>query len=334
MNKPTIIGAGVALVALVTLLFLGPRPAPNPDEPTGDTSLAQALKDASNGHGELSAFTIKDGDVTYGGVGADHATEVEIGSVTKTFIYDLARKQVDTGQLTWDTEIGSILDLGNSEAATITVEELVQHTSGLPRLINMNPFSSMWDVISGNNPYANDTTELILDAARTAELSKRGEKAYSNFGYGLLGLVVAQNAGMSLDELLQQEIFQPLGMDNTYLALPGTVSADAPRGITGTGREAAPWEMHEGQAGAGAIRSTAEDMVKYAQYMLDEGNFELGWPEIDDSHGFWHNGGTGGYRTALYLDPETRTASWVSSATNKGTEPIALQLLNRAREGA
>ena len=86
--KPSSVAAGglAAIVTLAVMLLLGPRPITLGEETTGDASVSDALRThADPGHHELAAFYLGNGDVRFGGLGADEHTEFEIGSITKTF---------------------------------------------------------------------------------------------------------------------------------------------------------------------------------------------------------------------------------------------------------
>ena len=109
---------------------------------------------------------------------------------------------------------------------------------------------------------------------------------------------------------------------------PGSVPADAPRGLTATGRHAEPWEM-EGSAPAGAIRSTASDMAKFAEWFMKNGDIDYGWqPPSKDNAGYWHNGGTYGYSTMLIIEPETKRAAFANNDSLAGTEDLAQALFD------
>src|SRR5699024_175897 len=158
--------------------------------------------------------------------------------------------------------------------------------------------------IFNENSYAGTTPGDGFDAARKARLSGGGGQSVSNFRAALLGQLLAVNADSEYTDLVQENILDPAGMDATYVGSEFSIAEDAPRGLAAHGRETAAWGM-DGYAPAGAIRSTAADMAKYAKFLLDNSEFEFGWfPE--DSGGYWHNGGTGGYSTMLIIDPNTK----------------------------
>ena len=328
MRKITFSFVAVIAVAAV-LLITGPQRIALATERTGDEALAiQLEKHSESGFHNLTAFTLLDGQATFAGLGSDEHTEVEIGSVTKMFTGELARQLVEEGKLKPDTTVGEVLDVGNAPVADVTVRELLDHTSGLPRLANANLLNDLVSVLTGSNPYKGETVEDILAAATKAKLKNRGEESYSNLGYGLLGHMLETVAGQPYEQMLKERIFEPAEMTETYLMAPGSVPEDAPRGLTDTGRHAEPWEM-DGSAPAGAIRSTASDMAKFAAWFINNGDTAYGWQSpSEDKAGYWHNGGTYGYSTMLIIDPETKRAAFANNDSLTGTEDLAQALFD------
>lgn len=336
-NAAAVVGG---VVVAIVLLFIGPWPLRAVNAPTGDGDIAALLADhAQAGHHRLTAFVIdggaaRDAATEFGGLGMDEHTEHEIGSITKTFTTDLLRQQVERGEISLDTTVGEVVgdigDVSDSELAGVTVEELANHTSGLPRLPRSFMVTSFFNNVVFGNPYRGVTPADVLNQAAHAQLRGRGERNYSNLGNAVLGQVLARNAGMTYEELLKRDILDPLGLDETYLATPGSVGANAPHGRTGAGKHASAWEM-DGYAPMGAIRSTSADMAKYARYVLAEGDLNLGWIP-GDNNTVWHNGGTGGYSTMLILDPDNHTAVYVAGDTPQGTEDLAEKLLQNTVE--
>ena len=320
----------VAVIAVTAVLLItGPQRIALAIERTGDEALAiQLEKHSESGFHNLTAFTLLDGQATFAGLGSDEHTEVEIGSVTKMFTGELAHQLVEEGKLKPDTTVGEVLDVGNAPVADVTVRELLDHTSGLPRLANTNLLSSLASGVTGSNPYEGETVEDIMAAATKAELKNRGEESYSNLGYGLLGHMLETAAGQPYEQMLKERIFEPAEMTETYLMAPGSVPGDAPRGLTPPGRHAEPWEM-DGSAPAGAIRSTASDMAKFAEWFINNGDTAYGWqPPSEDQAGYWHNGGTYGYSTMLIVDPETKRAAFANNDSFTGTEDLAQSLFD------
>lgn len=301
------------------------RPAQLSKEATGDVNISRALSThAPEGAHNLAGLVISDGNTRFGGLGADQNTEFEIGSISKTFNTELLRILSERGDVSPQTRVGEIIDT-NAPIADVTLEELATHTSGLPRLAGISLWRILWSGYAEKNPYEDITAADILELAPNQKLNNRGTEAYSNYGAALLGQLLATKAGTTWPELIEREILKPLGMDKTYVATFGRVPDSAPTGINQFGRPAANWEM-DGYAPAGAIRSTAKDMAKYATYLLKKGIPNYGWQL--DSHGAWHNGGTAGFSTQLRIDVKNQRAAYVAGDTETLVDEVPDALLN------
>jgi serine-type D-Ala-D-Ala carboxypeptidase/endopeptidase len=261
------------------------------------------------------------------GVPSDVAPErvlFEIGSITKVFTGLLLAETVLEGKARYNDTIAQHLppDLALAPSvAAITLEQLSSHTSGLPRMSdNFNPADPA-------DPYADyDATRLctFLSGLRPLEPPPR-PTAYSNVGVGLLGYILERIHGKSYAELLAEKITRPLALDDTVIVpSPEQRRRFAP---PWSGRDAVkPWTL-DALAGAGAIRSTAADLVKFAQTLQSSADHPLkrSWevarqPRADlrgDRIGLgifvgkrggqvWysHGGGTGGYRSQLEFSAE------------------------------
>jgi CubicO group peptidase (beta-lactamase class C family) len=226
----------------------------------------------------------------------------------------------------------------------ITLKDLSTHMSGLPRLPDNMPCGDSGD------PYADYTEALLLEFLGRYQLPRDiGSVAeYSNLGVGLLGYLLGRAAGSDYETLLRERITGPLGMADTSITLsPGQQARFAP-GHDEYMRPAKPWHL-PALMGAGGIRSTASDMLKFAAAVLDPQSpiapaikialseplktnsprveQALGWQVLHPEPGrevLMHNGGTGGYRSALVLEPAKGTAAVVLA--NSAAEPSATDL--------
>ncbi len=111
-----------------------------------------------------------------------------------------------------------------------------------------------------------------------------GERWLYNSGSDILGVLIARASGMSLGEFLQERIFGPLGMKDTGFSVPQE-KLDRLAGIYWTNFETGEFEPFDGvadsrfaappvfESGAGGLVSTADDMLAFAEMMLNEGKF-------------------------------------------------------------
>ncbi|HKK24037.1 MAG TPA: serine hydrolase domain-containing protein, partial [Gracilimonas sp.] len=149
--------------------------------------------------------------------------------------------------------------------------------------------------------------------------------------------VLEQTAGQTYEELLKEHIFMPLNMTSSTTQREN-ISDQLVKGVDRRGGEATNWDLASLVA-AGGIYSSTEDMVRYALAQLDTTNnvykyqkeptytisedqqIALGWYIIsreDCSEIYWHNGGTGGYRSSMALNPVNGTAVVVLSNISAG----------------
>src|SRR5439155_11755365 len=158
---------------------------------------------------------------------------------------------------------------------------------------------------------------LYADLAMIQLAQMPGEKyEYSNLGVGLLGHALSLRAGKSYENLIVDRICTPLGMSHTRITLDAAMRAKLAPGHDRVGQEAKNWDI-DALAGAGAIRSTADDMLIYLAANLnltetplwsamrmtherragvdDHTDIGLAWHIARRTGTRWHDGGTGGY---------------------------------------
>ena len=171
----------------------------------------------------------------------------------------------------------------------------------------------------------------------------------------LLGYALARLAGTSYGELVAKQITGPLRMTDTVVALSEEQRSRLARGHAG-GMPVPNWSF-DALAGAGALRSTARDLVAFLR--ADLGHAEssialalgdthqgrsatdvsglavaLGW-HVWSRHGseiFWHNGGTGGYHSFCGFNPKSGRGVVVLTGSNVDVDDIGLHLLEPAFE--
>ncbi len=246
----------------------------------------------------------------------------EIGSISKVFTSYLLTKAIEKGKLELTDTIQNDLDIDWKVTTPITYEMLSNHTSGLPRLPG-NLFEYM--AKTPRNPYVNyDRDALISYLENGMELlSNPGEKyAYSNLGAGLLGYLLCQKLNLTYEEALQDQVFDGLNMELSSTQLLHYEEDELVNGLNISGGIAENWDFNV-LAGAGGIKSSVSDMLKFMESQLndttaeiellqqktfesDEINLALGWHIIKDKEYLWHNGATGGYLSSLVLDPNTK----------------------------
>ncbi|QMV86190.1 serine hydrolase [Corynebacterium hindlerae] len=323
----------MAIVFLIVLSFIGTPPHPKAMRSSqGDEELAEKARQLLEGrHSEVSVMYLDNGVVHFAGFGANPESEYEIASLTKTFTADLFRIELASGRVSERTTVFDISPhrFADSEIGSVTLAELANHTSGLPRLGNLGVWPTAKALI-GRNPYQGISVERVYEIAGGSVLKGRGKYRYSNLGYALLGNLLAENRGESFAEALHLEILGPLKMDKTFLMEEGSVSASAPRGYNSAGYEAAPWEM-SGFLPAAGLRSTPQDLAKYAQYLCRVGISPNSWLEKEDGEVLVHDGESFGFASALVVSPGREQALLIVSNRSESVLEDAVTLFKILR---
>ena len=138
----------------------------------------------------------------------------------------------------------------------ITFIDLATHTSGLPRLPDGIPKF-------GDNPYASYTVDQLYAflSKHVLRFEPGSHYAYSNLGFGLLGHVLALRAHTNYEDLVMARVCAPLGLTDTRITLTSQWRRLA-QGHDSILKPASNWDLPT-LAGAGALRSTSNDLLKF-----------------------------------------------------------------------
>lgn len=273
----------------------------------------------------------------------------EIGSISKVFTGLLLAQNISDKKVSLDTSIAELLDgdvtFNDPAIAAITLGQLATHTSGLPRLpSNLGPKPDAMP-----DPYAAYDRASLYHYLSNATLTGTPPFAasYSNLGFGLLGDLLAKREGTTWEALVTTKIAQPLGMKDTLVSLTAEQTQRLTPPFSGT-QKATNWHF-QALAGAGALRSTAADLIRFGRALLDPSSTpfpealrllltpQQPFQDAGAQIGFgvfigkfmgspcWdHDGGTGGYRSSLQIQPDTQTVR-VILINNSALEPQSLR---------
>jgi CubicO group peptidase (beta-lactamase class C family) len=328
-----------------------PPPLPANWQVPADAEIARLIADRNaqrTGQGTVVGVLGPEGERIVAGGPADGpafdgSSLFEIGSISKVFTALLLADMANKGEVSLDDPAAKYLPVGHRMpergARQITLRDLSLHTSGLPRLPDNMPMGTPED------PYVDYREEQLLAFLDRYELPRDigTQSEYSNLGAGLLGYLLGRAANSDYETLLAERITGPLGMRDTVVTLPNT--ARLVPAFDMYMRPAKPWNFPT-LAGAGGIRSTTVDMLRFAAAVVDGkspiadavatvlaqrvgiGNPRaeqvLGWQIMVPEPGrevLFHNGGTGGFRSALVIEPARKTA--VVVLMNSAVEPSA-----------
>ncbi len=273
----------------------------------------------------------------------------EIGSISKTFTSLLLAYYVNEGKLKLDDPITEYLPDSvavNTALKKVTLRMLANHTSGLPRL----PTNLAVVARDPLNPYKHYSEVALYDYLKKAKpATTPGETyAYSNLGVAVLGNILEKIGGKPWDELVKRVITTPLRMTNTVEHLSTAQQSRMLPVYNAEGAETPAWEFQVFDA-AGALRSTATDLLVYAQAQMKQDRSKLaramaltqemtygkdpeiglGWHinNLEDQKVYSHGGGTYGSRSFLGFVPERSMAVVVLSNSAEEVSETGMRML-------
>ena len=289
----------------------------------------------------------------------DGNTVFQLGSISKTLTGTVFARLTAEGVVTEDDPAADRLppDLvpPRGPAGTpVTLRMLATHTAGLPV---QPPAIGLFALFTGEpgDPYAAFTRPYLAKCAASLAPADPGAFHYSNLGAGLLGHALA-NADLgdplAVGALFQKRLAGPLGLARTGFDPPGGLPAQ----LDDAGDPTPPWSFAT-LGSAGGVRSTADDVLPFADACLGRGpgvsgaeiaaafrlaaepladagadRVGLGWFTRADGFGagepvIWHNGGTYGSASFLAVLPGSGTAVVVLTNCGAGADGVAIALL-------
>jgi serine-type D-Ala-D-Ala carboxypeptidase/endopeptidase len=276
----------------------------------------------------------------------DANTLFEIGSITKTFTATVLAKMVLAGKVRLADPVSMYLPssvrVPSRDGKAITLLNLATQHSGLPRLP-----SNMGD-LSGPQPYEKYSIRKLCAFLNGYTLTRDPGSSfeYSNLGFGLLGYALARSAHTTYENLVRENVLAPLGMKETIVTADEADAARLSVGHNVDGDAVQAWTFTDAFAGAGAIRSDLDDMVKYLRCNLGEGplaraclyaqqprstfpghRIGLAW-WTNDVNGFINHGGdTAGYHALLMMNRD-RSKGVVLLSNGPAVTDIGAHLLD------
>lgn len=285
---------------------------------------------------------------------ANYSTVYEIGSVSKVFTGLLLADAVLRGEINLyaaaDVANSAAIRLPSRDGRPIKWIDLSTHRAGLPKLPGNLP------VIDLVNPYRDYDSTKAAAFLNQYELPRQPGKAheYSNFGASVLGYLLAEKAGKSYEQLLRERIAEPLQMTDCTVSLTGDQRKRLATPHRPFGSATPPWTFAD-LPGAGGIHATMRDMMRFAKAQLTppagtlgdaielawkqhtEADASgpamgLGWIIVGDGETRWHNGGTGGFASTLFINRRINSAVIVlcNTAVSDKVDELGIQLIQKA----
>lgn len=322
----------------------------------------------------LSMAILKNGTISYYGYGEtkigngkvpDKNTLFEIGSISKTYTSITILNMLQENGHTIETPIREYLpkDLPTlaRDGIEINFKHLLTHTSGL----NYMPdnFGSQYLTGDLGGAFSSFDRNKLFSYLLNANLRYKPFTAfeYSNVGVGLLGTILELNYKKPYGDVLKEKVLSPLSLNETFTRMEEATTSNWAVGHA-NGLETEYWNSLGSMDGAGVIKSSAYDVMKYAIANIDPTtsalgnaitqsheitflpfadvdiykiNSRLGWfqliqTDLPYESFIWHNGGTGGFSSDLYINKNKGTVLLIlanSAASSKGRENFTKDLL-------
>lgn len=363
IGKWRLTAVGSAAIATALALPVSAQAQSDDDHAVTQTALNALVAEAGPGAGVYAGDSTGSWNLTAGTGTAGAARPIQptdhfrVGSQTKTFTAAVVLQLVDEGKVSLDAPIEQylpgVVDGNGYDGTTITVRELLQHTSGIPTNNSPKPQAG------SDGSYS--LAALVSDGLSHAPASAPGTTwAYSNTNYEILGMLIEQVTGASVAEAITSRIIQPLGLTQTTFPAGGDRSLPAPYVHGYSGGRLGPffyWSDITAQlepslyASAGAMISTLQDLTTFDQALISGKvvspaslaemettvpsypgwNYGLGLSDFPLSCGgvaWGHSGEVPGYTSMTVVAPDGRH---VSAVTNKqGDFPKLRDVLDSA----
>jgi CubicO group peptidase (beta-lactamase class C family) len=295
-----------------------------------------------------AVLVMKDGEILlrkgYGLADLEQGIPIEpnmvfrIGSVTKQFTAAAILLLEEEGKLSVEDDLRKHLPDFPTSSRTITIAQLLTHTSGIRSYTDMPDF--------GKRMREDMSVEEIIALFRDEPLGfEPGEKyAYNNSGYVLLGAIIEKASGKTYEAYLRERIFEPLGMSQTYYGSASRIIPKRAQGYDGVNAEFENTEYLSMSLpySAGSLLSTVDDLAKWDRALegtglLSQASLDKWWKPFSLANGEsihygygWsissyeghpvvdHGGGINGFTCQLLRMPEDRI--FVTVLTNRNDE--------------
>lgn len=284
----------------------------------------------SNSIGYLDIESKKDAQVD---------SKYRVGSISKMFTAAIIMKLVESKKLKLSTPLTRFFPrIKNS--SRISIESMLNHSSGIYNFTNTDEYLTyQYKPLSRDELY-----QRILEFGSSFD---PGEKAdYSNSNYVLLSIIAEKVTKKSFDELIQEMICKPIGLQDTYFG--GKISTS--NNETSSYKKVKKWERQKETdmsilLGAGAVVSTASDINKFLnaffndkivtsdsrkKMMKIENGYGLGLfkTPYESKVSYGHNGGIDGFQSMAYYMPEENVSiTYLSNGTDYDVKSIFLDAL-------
>ena len=149
-------------------------------------------------------------------------TPFRLGSIVKSYMDVIILRLYERGELSMDDKVGDHLDgFSDDIAKKVTIKHLINHTSGLGDVFDIPEYM--------DNPRKFKSIQDVLPLLQQSKLLFKpgSDERYSNYGYNVLGAIAEKITGKSFETLMQDEVYTPAGLSNTFLKMPEDIPGAA-----------------------------------------------------------------------------------------------------------
>lgn len=356
----------IAALAAVCLALATPVLAQQPTVPVDNAAALNTLLDeamAENpGIPAMAVLVIRNGAVAEQAVRGVRASDADapaltddrwhIGSDAKAMTATMIARLVERGVLSWSAPLKSMLPgtAMRPEYEDVTLADLLSHRAGLRDLDDTADAALLEAAFVDTRPLPVQRLAFAATALNEAPIGPaRGVSVYSNSGYVIAAVVAEQATGKSFEQLMQDEVFQPLGMTVAYApsergqilghldGLPLTgLRADNPPLIAPAGAvklSMADWarfaiDQMAGEKGRGALLPAASYIFLHTSQGDTSAALGWGvrnnWPAESPVRLLMHAGSNGHWNALIALSPD-QDGGVLIVANSAGHEVEALQ---------
>lgn len=255
------------------------------------------------------------------------STKFRLGSITKQFTAASILLLAERGKLTVEDPIKKHWPDAPSAWEAVTIFHLLTHSSGIVNFTNQPDFME-WKM----HPATPEQT-LAHIRDKPLEFTPGERMSYSNSGYVLLGMIVERVSGQSYADFVRDNIFKPLGMNDSGYDVSAAILPQRAAGYT-PGFSNAPYTDMSWPHGAGGLYSTTEDLLRWTQGLFGnkllsaasvekmttpyKGDYAFGLSvsTVGGRKIIQHNGGIEGFNTHLAYYPDGKITVAVLANVN------------------
>jgi CubicO group peptidase (beta-lactamase class C family) len=188
-----------------------------------------------------------------------------IGSITKQFTSTAILKLAEQGKIDLKADITTYLTDFSTPGKTVTVEQLLNHTSGI------KSYTSLPDAMSKKGLYISPADMMKIIQGQPSDFAPNEQWLYNNSGYFLLGMIIEKVSGMTYGEYVAKNLFKPVGMKSSFTD-DSNLPANTAKGYMKSGAtefKTADYVHPSIPYSAGAIFSTVDDLWKWNQAIFN-----------------------------------------------------------------